>query len=219
MRRFFTADLHIGHKSILKFTNRPFTSVEEMDERIFNQIKALQQGDELYILGDESFNPKTSMAIPRATKARVHLIVGNHTHCFGFHLKASRMKRRDEFLRAGYASVLAENIIQLQGYGGNVKLCHFPFDFESKCDSKFKRFCPDPNDGLFLLCGHQHNRFLKKGCCIDVGYDGKLDFWTEREIVELIKDPVQYIPSRLTSWYEEKRGVKDETFGDDNEKV
>ena len=33
---FFTADLHFGHKNIIKYCNRPHSSVDIMNERIVN---------------------------------------------------------------------------------------------------------------------------------------------------------------------------------------
>ena len=34
---FFTADLHLGHANIIKHCERPFSSVEEMDERLISR--------------------------------------------------------------------------------------------------------------------------------------------------------------------------------------
>lgn len=35
--KYYTADLHFGHRNILKFQNRPFSSVKEMDECLINK--------------------------------------------------------------------------------------------------------------------------------------------------------------------------------------
>ena len=36
---FFTADLHLGHKNILEYCNRPFANVKEMDEALIARLQ------------------------------------------------------------------------------------------------------------------------------------------------------------------------------------
>ena len=54
---YFTSDLHLFHANILRFCNRPFADVEDMNKTLINNIKnTLQPNDSLYFLGDIGFN-------------------------------------------------------------------------------------------------------------------------------------------------------------------
>jgi calcineurin-like phosphoesterase family protein len=49
----FTADFHFGHNNIIRYCNRPFRSVEEMDQTILDRLNAsVKANDILYFLGD-----------------------------------------------------------------------------------------------------------------------------------------------------------------------
>ena len=53
MSIFFTADLHLGHANIIKYCNRPFESIQEMDRAIINNWNSrVQPNDTVYVLGD-----------------------------------------------------------------------------------------------------------------------------------------------------------------------
>ena len=83
MKDWFTADLHLNHKNIIKYCNRPFTDIYQMDNVLINNILArVKPGDNLYLLGDISFKLDVALAflnkIPK--KVNVFLIEGNHDH-------------------------------------------------------------------------------------------------------------------------------------------
>src|SRR5580704_9889068 len=49
----FTADFHFGHSNIIRYCNRPFQSVEEMDRTILDRLNdSAKANDILYFRGD-----------------------------------------------------------------------------------------------------------------------------------------------------------------------
>ena len=55
----FTADFHLGHKNIIRYCNRPFDTVEEMNRTIIDRLNSLvKTNDILYFLGDFCIGPK-----------------------------------------------------------------------------------------------------------------------------------------------------------------
>ncbi|MEJ8563009.1 metallophosphoesterase [Yoonia sp. GPGPB17] len=87
MTIWYTADTHFGHENVLKFCGRPFSTVEEMDSVLIeNMCDRVQENDDLWIIGDFAFGPRSKDAsylrsvFDQLPGARKHLIVGNHDH-------------------------------------------------------------------------------------------------------------------------------------------
>lgn len=78
---YFTSDLHLGHQAILRMQNRPFGSIEEMNDTLIRNINSVVKStDKLYILGDVSHHitPEETNDLIRRMRCRKYLILGNH---------------------------------------------------------------------------------------------------------------------------------------------
>ena len=77
---FFTSDTHFWHDNIIKFCNRPFNSIEEMNDTIIeNWNKVVGKNDIVFHLGDFCFcgSDKFKDIIERLN-GYIYLILGNH---------------------------------------------------------------------------------------------------------------------------------------------
>ncbi len=78
----FTSDLHLGHENVLRFTERPWERIEDMNRALIDNINAkVRRDDELYILGDFSFKIPAVDAAELRKKIfckKVHIVPGNH---------------------------------------------------------------------------------------------------------------------------------------------
>jgi calcineurin-like phosphoesterase family protein len=154
---FFTSDTHFGHRAVLKYSNRPFIDVQEMDEEMIRRWNAIvSPSDVVYHLGDVSFHrQERTLEILAALHGTIHLIKGNHD-------RANRevVKR--------FASI--ENYAELTMPGCDaacvnceqkIVLCHYPLMTWNKS-----------HYGSWHLHGHSHgNLKAPKTTRLDVGVD------------------------------------------------
>lgn len=80
-KTFFTGDLHFGHKNVLTFDNRPFTTVDEMDAELIRRWNnKVGKGDLVYVLGDLIWKSRNNdaPALIKSLNGQIILIKGNH---------------------------------------------------------------------------------------------------------------------------------------------
>lgn len=77
---YFTSDLHFGHKNIIKYCNRPFKDVEDMNSKLIaNWNSVVDHKDTVYILGDFAFMPKdAAAAVFSSLYGHKAIVPGNH---------------------------------------------------------------------------------------------------------------------------------------------
>lgn len=77
---FFTSDHHFGHTNILKFCDRPFRDIAEMNEELIHRWnERVAPDDEVYHLGDFALStPDRTAEILDRLNGTKYLIVGNH---------------------------------------------------------------------------------------------------------------------------------------------
>ena len=133
---FFTSDLHIGHKNIIKLCNRPFSSLEEMDESLIeNWNQVVTNGDTIYVVGDLMFRTQTDPnCILTRLKGKKHLIVGNHDNSWLNKVNA------DTYFKS------IERYVEISDGKRKLALCHYPM-----------MTWGGTGKGSYLIHGHIHN--------------------------------------------------------------
>lgn len=78
--KFYTADTHFNHASIIDMSKRPFRSVHQMNEAMITRWnERVTDKDEIYFLGDFAFKAlDAACEIFVRLAGQKHLIVGNH---------------------------------------------------------------------------------------------------------------------------------------------
>jgi calcineurin-like phosphoesterase family protein len=101
---YFIADTHFGDERILKYENRPFENVEQMDlELISNWNRKVSTEDTVYLLGDFGAEGREAEILAKLN-GKKYLIKGNHD-----------TKSNEEYRRFGFFEVYDHPII-IEGF-------------------------------------------------------------------------------------------------------
>lgn len=166
---FFTSDLHFGHRNIIEYCNRPFSSVDDMNAGLVSRWNdVVGDDDEVWVLGDVCMGKiDESLGLVKRLAGHKRLLVGNHDRMFAG--KDPSVWRGRYYREAGFEEILeGEHTIKIGGK--DVVMCHFPYVGDSRGSDRFTEYRPT-DQGKFLLHGHVHDRWRQEGRMINVGVD------------------------------------------------
>ena len=127
MTRYFISDTHFDHKNIIKYCDRPFSCIEQMNDYILdNWNSVVGDNDDIFFLGDMAFGRDS-----RKPSWWINKLKGNINYIKGSHDKGINAPR--------------SMFIDINGI--NVLLIHSPWNIHG--------FPPD-YDG-WAIHGHVHN--------------------------------------------------------------
>ena len=164
MNYFWTSDTHFKHKNIIKYSHRPFSSVEEMDREMIKRWNSVvKPQDTIFHLGDFSFAEEDYIEhILRQLNGNKHLIWGNHDQAIE---KSKKLQAYFNWCRHYYEL----NIDGQDTRDGRRKIvmCHYPMIVWNKS-----------HRGSWMLHGHCHHnlRYPFEAPILDVGVDGEKKF-------------------------------------------
>lgn len=168
----FGSDHHFGHKNIITCCNRPFESVEEMDEILIqNHNELVKPNDIFYQLGDLALGSFEDSIKKAARLQGMKLLVpGNHDRVWSTEKESRQERFRPMYEEAGF-DILSEQFVVDLDLAGEVAvlLSHLPSEGDSQKEERYSEMRPET--GLPILCGHVHDEWTTKGRNFNVGVD------------------------------------------------
>lgn len=171
----FTADTHYWHKNVIRYCERPFATIEEMNEKLIeNHNSCVQDTDTVYHLGDFAMaGTKMSAEIKIRLKGKIHLVLGNHDY---------QNKMQKKALRLGFQSV-EKHVNFVSEELGIVWLSHYPYRGLEADARTFEDQLPMQKK--WLLHGHIHQHWKLRDNMVNVG----VDVWDYKPVsIVTIKD-------------------------------
>ena len=168
MKVFFTSDHHFSHANIIKYTNRPFSDVNEMDTELIKRWnESVGSNDKVFHLGDFMFGKPIKAAKYFAKlNGQIH-ILANHWHHDKGWLPANVGPCEAYVSKSGHKVVILPPMVVLEfkefsktKFPKAVVLCHYQL---ARWDRR--------HYGSWHLFGHSHGKVKGEGLSMDVGVD------------------------------------------------
>lgn len=157
---YFTSDTHIGHYNVIRYCNRPFGDVQEMNRHIIESWnKTVGINDEIYFLGDFTFT-----LTRKGARYFLHQLNGKKFFIKGNHDRTSYL---NNFQNSGLIEWWKYSHDLQYDHNGkiyNFSLSHYPH-------------YPSKGSDIICLHGHvhgiyeHHGRYFHHDRVLDVGVD------------------------------------------------
>jgi calcineurin-like phosphoesterase family protein len=175
MTVWFTSDQHFYHTNVIRYSGRPFKTVEEMNEEIIKRWNSVvKRGDFVFCLGDFSLALRPVELFTRRLNGHKILTPGNHDHVHPAHYK-KRLERRDRLLKQynewGWAKINpwdGDGLLTIADQ--KVRMTHMPYRDINYEEQRYRQYRFE-DDGKWLLHGHVHEQWTINKKMINVGVD------------------------------------------------
>jgi len=198
---YLSSDQHYWHSNVIKYCNRPFSSVEEMNEKLItNWNEMVKPDDTVIVVGDFSLALRPVETITPRLMGRKILVSGNHDWTHDSNKKSRTPEKQkqliEKYIECGWSEVIMKMELDLPGIG-IVNVSHLPYKGggDSGYEERYQSHRLE-DDGKILLCGHVHqvwkHKFTSQGTLmVNMG----CDVWDYRPVSQ--EELVRYILSVL----------------------
>lgn len=130
---YFISDLHLQHKNIIDYCNRPFNTVDEMNSALIERWNSIITDDDIvFFVGDFCLGSKDDFIhFTSLLKGQKHFFFGNHDRI-----------SKSNVLNAGWET--AQHTLNLTYKGQKIRIQHYP--------------TADVPDDTILIYGHVHDK-------------------------------------------------------------
>lgn len=161
MTTFFTADHHFGHGNIIRYSNRPFSDVDEMDDTLiakWNEVVGPK--DEVYYIGDFTLlNDESADRYFEQLNGRIYVLPGSHDRWIT--RPTFQPNTKNDYVRILPSLHSLDGLIKsFDGHDLPIVLCHYAM-----------RSWDRSHYGSWHLFGHHHGSLPSYGLSFDIGVD------------------------------------------------
>ena len=163
MARYFTADLHLGHRNIIEVSQRPFRDAAHMGTELVERWNStVEPTDEVIVLGDFAMGRAAETPPNRSLlNGRKVLLAGNHDRCWHGHKKGVEAST-DLYLEAGFDEIW-QGSVGLRIGEVSVVACHFPYRGDSHDHDRYVAHrpwirAPGSSTGMFIQSWKMRDR-------------------------------------------------------------
>ena len=151
---YITSDSHFGHANIIRYCDRPFASVTEMDSTLISSWnRVVNPNSIIYHLGDFTLAPtKWALHYFSQLNGRIFLVPGGHDY---------RWITDTPFLsKSGHPVIILSPLSVIKYQRHSFVLCHYPL-----------QSWPSNHYGSIHLHGHSHGKLERMSHRMDIGVD------------------------------------------------